>query len=107
MSLREELELAMASISQAKASPISAQVDRARDLSLFFIRNNGQALLDALDAEAKWKEMTDQARQIQHRHLDRHEGDVYHAMQSLASKFGHRWNAPLTEAIDAAIKGDG
>jgi hypothetical protein len=43
----------------------------------------------------RWKEMTDEARKIQMRHLDNHEGDVYHAMQYLIVKFGAKDTGPM------------
>lgn len=60
-----------------------------------------------------WKRMTEEARRIQMRHFDKHEGDVYHAMQSLCVKFGSRREDTMIEDIPAitpqpvATAGDG
>lgn len=48
-----------------------------------------------------WKRMTEEARRIQMRHFDKHEGDVYHAMQSLCVKFGSRREDTMIEDIPA------
>lgn len=60
-----------------------------------FLRDHGPALVEALDG---WQRMTEEARRIQHRHLDNHGGDVYHAVQSLASKYGCRDRGQLIVA---------
>jgi hypothetical protein len=48
---------------------------------------------------AGWLAMSDEASKIQARHLGKHEGDVYHAMQYLRVKFGAPDSRPLTAAL--------
>lgn len=48
-----------------------------------------QAVL-AKRRELKWRNMTAHARTVQLRHLGEHDGDVYHAMQSVAVRNGYR-----------------
>lgn len=61
---------------------------------------NAELEAEVARLQEAWAAMTEEARRIQHRHLDKHDGDVYHAMQSLASKFGFRDNKPVfTKAI--------
>lgn len=48
-----------------------------------------------------WLNLTRHLRDRQRRHLDNHDGDVYHLCQSLASKFGLRESGPLIGPIDA------
>lgn len=64
---------------------------------------------EAVDSEAvkAWQAMTNEARRMQARHLDCHEGDVYHAMQSLCAKFGSRNNSPMLEDIATANSAEG
>lgn len=47
-----------------------------------------------------WINLTRHLRERQHRHLDQHEGDVYHLCQSLASKYGLEESGPLIEPLD-------
>ena len=49
--------------------------------------------------KAGWQRMTQEARAIQMRHVNKHDGDVYHAMQSLVIKHGFRSDVPLTQPI--------
>lgn len=49
------------------------------------------------DGDEGWLAMTCEARRMQHRHLDNHQGDVYHAMQALVTSGNidrkHSWAA--------------
>lgn len=51
-------------------------------------------------AMAGWLRMTDEAHKTQSRHLGKHEGDVYHAMQALASRFGAKDNRPMFTKLE-------
>jgi hypothetical protein len=48
-----------------------------------------------------WLRMTRAARDIQARHLDNHQGDVYHAMQSLVAKYGAPRTGPMIQERSA------
>lgn len=50
--------------------------------------------------ELGWKRLTDEMRKIQMRHLDNHQGDVYHAMQSLCVKFGYKDKGPMIVPLE-------
>jgi hypothetical protein len=57
------------------------------------------------EGQLNWQRMTAEARALQARHLDKHEGDVYHAMQYLAVKFGSKEPWSLTQPL--TVTGDG
>lgn len=46
-----------------------------------------------------WQDMTAEAMRIQQRHLDNHDGDVYHAMQALIVRFGKPWDGVLVQSL--------
>jgi hypothetical protein len=48
-----------------------------------------------------WSTLTQRLRDKQLQHLDKHEGDVYHTAQWLASKYGLHDHGPLTQSLDA------
>ena len=48
-----------------------------------------------------WQRMTEAVRDLQRRHIDNHQGDVYHAMQSLAVKFGAPRTGPMFQDAPA------
>lgn len=49
-----------------------------------------------------WEAMTKAAMDLKMRHVDNHQGDIYHALQSLIVKFGKPWDGKLTEATQPA-----
>lgn len=59
------------------------------------------AKLTNLLSEAGWQAMTQEAIRIQTRHLDNHQGDVYHAMQHLVTRFGKRRYGNLCEPLES------
>jgi len=68
--------------------------------------NQAAAMLrEHAEGVEEWQKMTEEARRIQARHLDHHDGDLYHAMQSLCVKFGYRDTAPLTAALSGREEG--
>lgn len=44
-----------------------------------------------------WKAMTKAAMDMKLRHVDNHQGDIYHALQTLIVQFGSPWDGKLTE----------
>lgn len=48
--------------------------------------------------DAGWLAMTNEARRIQMRYANHHQGDVYHELQHLVTRFGAPW-APPREAV--------
>ncbi len=57
-------------------------------------------------AQQGWQRMTDRAREMQRQHLDNHNGDVYHAMQSLCAGYGAESDEPLTQPADKELRRD-
>ena len=49
-----------------------------------------------------WALMTKAAMDLKFRHVDNHQGDIYHALQSLIVKFGQPWDGKLAEATRPA-----
>ena len=49
--------------------------------------------------QERYRKMTEMARAMQKRHLDNHNGDVYHAMQRLCVETGMRTNEPALKVI--------
>lgn len=87
-------------------TPTPEQIEEFRS-ALLLQPKPEQAVGDGVDG---WRRMTEEARRIQMRHLDKHEGDVYHAMQSLCVKFGKRREGQMIENIPSpavATAGDG
>lgn len=52
-----------------------------------------------------WDAMTKAVMDLKMRHVDDHQGDIYHALQSLIVKFGKPWDGKLTEATQPAATG--
>ena len=74
--------------------------DKDDDWTITDLRNPTGAAPAASGGEDGWKRMTAEARAIQMRHLDDHQGDVYHAMQSLVVKHGYRSTEPMMQPIE-------
>lgn len=47
------------------------------------------------DATLGWQKLTQEIKDMQLKHVGNHQGDVYHAMQSLHVQFGYKVTGPL------------
>lgn len=51
--------------------------------------------------DAGWLAMTNEARRIQMRYANHHQGDVYHELQHLVTRFGAPWNGAAAHRQEA------
>lgn len=87
----------------AQIESLTREKDEIVNQAISTWRRDNELLRAELDAAKRaHTDMTNEVMRIGLRHLDSHQGDVYHIMQSLKVKFGAKWDGKLTEPADTA-----
>lgn len=94
--LRAELDAAKSQLARLYGMTYKNRCDE------ILVHQNETLSIELSAAKRAHTDMTNEVMRIGLRHLDNHQGDVYHIMQSLKVKFGAKWDGKLTEPARTA-----